>query len=124
MQVSIVEVMLYIIRRQATKGFVPLGVLSGALQATQLSYLWSLDFYSLFHSDAFRGRGWQRAGMVVAIPALLISTALVGPSSAVLMIPESGCPRYLLNDSTIHVGSIGFQSVFPIHSDVTDRLET
>jgi hypothetical protein len=86
MQVSIVEVM------QATKGFVPLGALSGGVQATQLSYLWSLDFWSLFTSDAFHGQRWQKAGMIIMIPTLLISTALVGPSSAVLMIPDSGCP--------------------------------
>jgi hypothetical protein len=57
MQVSIMEIMLYIVRSEATRGFVPLGVLSGALQPTQLSYLWSLDFLSMFTSDAFRGRG-------------------------------------------------------------------
>jgi hypothetical protein len=93
MQVSIMEIMLYIVRSEATRGFVPLGVLSGALQPTQLSYLWSLDFLSMFTSDAFRGRGWHKAGIIIAIPALLISTALVGPSSAVLMIPEPGCPK-------------------------------
>jgi hypothetical protein len=91
MQVSVVEIMLSIVRSEATQGFVPLGTLSGAIQSTQLSYLWSFDFLSMFTSDAFCGRGWHKAGMIVAIPILLISTALVGPSSAILMIPEPGC---------------------------------
>lgn len=51
MQVSIVEIMLFIVRSEATQEFVPLGALSGAVQATQLSYLWSLDFLSVFTSD-------------------------------------------------------------------------
>jgi hypothetical protein len=94
MQVSIVETMLSIVRNEAIHGFVPLGTLSGAIQSTQLSYLWSFDFLSIFTSNAFRGRGWQKAGLIIAIPLLLISTALVGPSSAILMIPEPGCPHW------------------------------
>lgn len=92
MQVSIMEVMLCIIRSEAMNGFVPLGALSAATQPTQLSYLWSFDFLSIFTSDAFRGRGWRRIGMIIAIPVLLISTALVGPSSAVLMVPDPNSP--------------------------------
>jgi hypothetical protein len=95
MQVSIVEIVLCIVRSEATRVFVPLGALSGAVQTTQLSYLWSLDFLSMFTSDAFRGRIWPKSGMVITIPALFMLTALVGPSSAILMIPEPGCPKYM-----------------------------
>lgn len=88
MQVSIVEVTVCIIRTEALRNFVPLGALSGIAQATQLSYIWSLDFISLFRSPALYG--WRRVLFAITIPTLLISTALVGPSSAVLMIPRSG----------------------------------
>jgi hypothetical protein len=86
MQASIVEIMLCIIRTEAVRGFVPLGALSGAAQTTQLSYLWSLDFISMITSSTLRG--WRRVFICAAIPVLFILTALVGPSSAILMIPR------------------------------------
>jgi hypothetical protein len=117
MQVSIVEIILCIVRSEATQGFVPLGALSGAVQATQLSYLWSLDFVSLFTSNAFRQRKWQKARMIVVLPALLISTALVGPSSAILMIPETGCSKEFQR-SDLYVKSV--ETVFPTQLGVAD----
>jgi hypothetical protein len=93
----IVEIMLFSIRSEVSQGFVPLGALSGAVQATQVSYLWSLDFLSIFTSNAFWGRVWQRMWILIGILSLRISTALVGPSSAVLMIPEPGCPKKLMS---------------------------
>jgi hypothetical protein len=120
MQASIIEVMLSVIRWQAIEGFVPLGVLSGAVQAPQLSYLWSLDFWSMFASDAFRGQVWQKAVMIVTIPALLISTALVGPSSAVLMIPDPGCPKTWMHHPALHVKPI--ESLFSSNLSLTDVL--
>ena len=91
MQASIVEVLLSIIRAGLINGLVPFGTLSGAMQPTQLSYLWSLDFFSLFRSRALQG--WRKTIFVVAMPLLFALTALVGPSSAVLMIPRAGVPR-------------------------------
>ena len=92
-QVSLVEILHCIVRSEAVHGFVPLGALSGAVQATQLSYLWSLDFLATLRSHPNSGREWQNTFMVIAIPTILISTVLVGPSSAVLMIPEPGMPK-------------------------------
>lgn len=40
MQASLVDILLYVIRAQALEGYVPLGVLPGAAQAPQISYLW------------------------------------------------------------------------------------
>lgn len=94
MQVSIVEIMLFIVRSEATQVFVPLGALSGAVHTTQLSYLWSVDFLSIVNSNTFQGRGLKKIWVITAIPALMIATALSGPSSA-LMIPEAGCPNKL-----------------------------
>jgi hypothetical protein len=55
MQMSIVEIMLCIVRTEAVHGFVPLGALSGVMQATHLTYLWSFDVISLFASPALQG---------------------------------------------------------------------
>lgn len=105
MQVSIVEVMFCIVRSEAINGYVPLGALSGVVQAPQLSYLWSLDFLSTFTSaDAYQGR--CRVAIALAIPLLLILTALVGPSSAVLMIPEPGLPNSDRSISSPYVSSL------------------
>jgi hypothetical protein len=91
MQASLVEVLLCIIRAEAVNGYVPLGALSGATQPTQLSYLWSLDFISIATSPAIRG--WRKTAFLLIIPILLILTSLVGPSSAILMIPRSDIPH-------------------------------
>ena len=64
MQASIAEVLLSLIRAGLINGFVPFGTLSGAMQPTQLSYLWSLDFFSLFRSRAFQG--WRRTPLPTA----------------------------------------------------------
>ncbi|KAF2856448.1 hypothetical protein T440DRAFT_512484 [Plenodomus tracheiphilus IPT5] len=91
MQASIVEVLLSVVRNRLIGDFVPLGALSAAIHATQVSYLWSLDFFSISKSQALSA--WRRILFMMAIFALLGLTSLVGPSSAVLMIPRPGSPR-------------------------------
>jgi hypothetical protein len=86
MQASLVDVLLYIIRAQALEGYIPLGVLSGAAQAPQISYLWSLDFVSALKSPHFLL--WRRIIFGISATALLFMASIVGPSSAVLMIPR------------------------------------
>jgi hypothetical protein len=88
MQASLVEALLSIIRAEAVNGYVPLGALSAVTQPAQLSYLWSLDFISVFGSSALPG--WRRAALVLTVPVIIILTSLVGPSSAILMIPRPG----------------------------------
>jgi hypothetical protein len=109
MQFSIVEITVCIIRAEAPRNFVPLGALSGIAQATQLSYIWSLDFISLFTSPALYG--WRKVLFAIAIPTLIFSTALVGPSSAVLMIPRSGSPRHV-GDFTLYTNA-SYEQLFP-----------
>jgi hypothetical protein len=120
MQASIVEAMLCVIRSDATQDFVPLDALSGAVQTTQLSYLWSLDFVSLFTSEALKGRRWRKMWVIVPIPALLVSTALVGPSSAVLMIPGPGCPKVGRIDSI--TPRLPIDTMFPNHLGLANGL--
>ncbi|KAH5752356.1 hypothetical protein HBI65_214070 [Parastagonospora nodorum] len=91
MQASIIEIMFCLVRTQVINGFVPLGLLSGVVQATQLSYIWSLDYLSIYRSFGFRG--WQKVFFAITFPFLVLLISLVGPSSAVLMIPRPGSPH-------------------------------
>lgn len=91
MQASLIEVLLCCVRTAAIDGFIPLGALSGATQPTQLAYLWSLDFLAIFSSSAMRG--WRKITLILALSFLLIMVSLVGPSSAILIIPRSDTPH-------------------------------
>ena len=88
MQASIVEVVYAVVRTQMIDGFIPLGALSALLQTYQITYLWSLDFISAISSHVLIG--WRRFLFTTLVPILILLTALVGPSSAILMIPRSG----------------------------------
>ena len=119
MQASIVEVILCIIQNAVVDGYVPLGVLSASLQAYQISYLWSLDFVSAISSKLFYR--WRKIGFVLMIPPLVVLTALVGPSSAVLMIPRPGMGKVLGFDLQCLGGSLEY--VFPSDVNVTHGLD-
>lgn len=99
MQASIVEVMLCVIRTMMVDGHVPLGALSAATQPTQMSYLWSLEFASIFTSPVLRG--WRKAVLICAILLLIALTSLVGPSSAILMIPRPDTP-HVIREATLY----------------------
>lgn len=88
MQASIVDVILCLIRIQIVDGFVPLGMLSGAVRASQISYLWSLDYLSIFKSSS--PQGWRKPALALTLAVLIFLISLVGPSSAILMIPRPG----------------------------------
>ena len=88
MQASLAEIVLSIVRTQIMEGYLPLGALSASTQAMHISYLWSLDLFAVVTSRSFYGR--RKALFVCLVPLLILLTALVGPSSAVLMIPRAG----------------------------------
>jgi len=117
MQASIMEMSLCIIRTLAVNHYVPLGALSGATQMTQLSYLWSLDFWSIFQAPSFHGL--PKVLFAACIPLLLVMTALVGPSAAILMIPRPNTP--FTNATTTLYGLHSADVMFP--SNVTERAE-
>lgn len=81
MQTSLVEIVVCLIRTESVNGFVPLGMLSGIDRATQLSYLWSLDFWSALQASVLRG--WRKILFVISIFVLVLLTPLIGPSSAI-----------------------------------------
>jgi hypothetical protein len=109
MQASLVEALLGIIRAEAVNGYVPLGALSGATQPTQLSYLWSLDFISMAKSPALHR--WRRALLLLTIPIIVILTSLVGPSTAILMIPRPNTP-HIVEEVTLYALN-STEAIFP-----------
>jgi hypothetical protein len=111
MQASLVDVLLYIIRSQALNGYLPLGALAGAAQAPQLSYLWSLEFFSAFFAPSKSFGIQQRMIFILSTFALLFMTAVVGPSSAVLMIPRPGITH--VQNATIGYLNISQADIFP-----------
>ncbi|EUC26598.1 hypothetical protein COCCADRAFT_113919 [Bipolaris zeicola 26-R-13] len=88
MQASLAEIVSSIVRSQVMEGYLPLGALSASTQAMQISYLWSFDLLGAVTSRSFYGR--RKALFFCLVPLLILLTALVGPSSAVLMIPRAG----------------------------------
>jgi hypothetical protein len=109
MQSSIAEVTLTIIRTQAVEGDIPVGALSASMQTLQPSYLWSLDFVSAITSRALVG--WRKTVFIAFVPLLISLTALVGPTSAILMIPRSGTSHVEFRMQTLL--DISVTSLFP-----------
>jgi hypothetical protein len=118
MQTSMAEVVMSIIRTQALEGYVPLGALSATTQSMHISYIWSIDFLAAVTSQSFSGP--RRYLFVVLVPLLIALTALVGPSSATLMIPRPGSSSLR---SLIPWGSKDdVDSMFPSQLDAKQKL--
>jgi hypothetical protein len=118
MQASLVTILLYIIQNQALNGYIPLGAISGAAKAPQLSYLWSLDFASAIASPNY---GMRRKILFALSTLVLLSlTAVVGPSSAVLMIPRPGMPYEQVKQT--RYTNVSDIDIFPSHLDYSHGL--
>jgi hypothetical protein len=113
MQASLVDILVYFIRSQALQGYIPLGALSAAAQASQLSYLWSLDFVSALGSRNLNV--WRRVSFGLAVSTLLVMITIVGPSSAVLMIPRPGMAN--INATTLRYLNVSEESLYPTYLD-------
>lgn len=88
MQASLADIYLHFVRNAmlGDKGL-PLGFLVGPLQTTSPMYLLSHEFLG---SVCARGLGLaRRLWFLVLTFTLVVSAILVGPSSAVLLIPRS-----------------------------------
>lgn len=111
MQISIAEILFTIIRHELVNGFVPLGMLMAPLQHTQVNYLWSMEFWSTLTSYQAH-HGWLRRLIYLAlIPVLIALSALVGPSSAISMIPRPTVSRTFEQD--IEILKNPYDIVFP-----------
>jgi hypothetical protein len=117
MQASLVDILVYFVRSQALEGYIPLGALSGAAQASQLSYLWSLDFVSAVGSPAFKV--WRRVIFGLAVSTLLSIIMTVGPSAAILMIPRPGMAN--TNATTLRYFGVSQASLYP--TDLNERYK-
>lgn len=86
-QISLSTMLLGLIRGQVLAvGNVPFGCLTAPLSSTRLSYLWSVELWGSLTSNCLRG--WRKTVLSISIPAVIFLAALVGPSSAILMIPR------------------------------------
>jgi hypothetical protein len=113
MQASVVDILVYFIRSQALNGYIPLGALSGAAQASQLSYLWSLDFAAALGSRSLNV--WRGLTFGLALFTLLVMITIVGPSSAVLMIPRPDMAN--INATTLRYLNASEKSLYPAYLD-------
>jgi hypothetical protein len=113
MQASLVDILVYFIRSQALQGYIPLRALSAAAQASQLSYLWSLNFVSALGSRNLNV--WRRVSFGLVVSTLLVMITIVGPSSAVLMNPRPGMAN--INATTLRYLNVSEESLYPTYLD-------
>ena len=86
-QASIAAVVFSYVRHEMSLGQgLPFGALFSGLQVSQLSYLWSMEFWGSICSKHLPIR--RRIGMAVVITLAFVLAAAVGPSSAILLIPR------------------------------------
>jgi hypothetical protein len=86
MQASISAMLLDFIRSQTFDSHLPFGFLFAPTQISTASYLWSLDYWSALTAPEIPRKSRLVTGLL-AFFALALA-ALVGPSSAVAMIPR------------------------------------
>ena len=86
-QASIAAIVLTCIRKELAVGEgIPFGLLFAGLQVSQISYLWSLEFWGSFRTAALRS--YSRLTLLVLIPVCIILATVCGPASAILLIPR------------------------------------
>ena len=87
MQASIAAVVFCCIRSEMALGSgIPFGLLFSGLQITQISYLWSMEFWASLTSGL--RRTCRRYFLLLLIPMSILLATVCGPSSAVLLIPR------------------------------------
>ena len=87
MQASITfAVLAYVRRALVSPGGVPFGSMFAGLQCTQISYLWSPEFWASATTTYFQGR--RRLTLLTFVPFSVVLAVAVGPSSAIAMIPR------------------------------------
>jgi hypothetical protein len=106
-QTSLADVYLGVIRNKVLKGDwrLPLGSFFGPIHTTNISYLWSLDFWAQLKSDYQPWR--QRLFLFLFSFCIIFVAILSGPSSAVLIIPRqhnetiANVPQFIANKSSV-----------------------
>lgn len=108
-QASMTTIVLSYTRYQISAGNgMPFGAVLGSLQFSQVSYLWSVEFWSAIVSKDFQPR--RKICFAILIVTCIVVAATAGPSSANLLIARQGIwPRksnYLAVNAT-------FQNIWP-----------
>lgn len=86
-QASIAAIVFSYVRYEMSLGQgLPFGALFSGLQVSQLSYLYSMEFWGSIYSKHLPLS--RRIGMALVITCSFILAAAVGPSSAILLIPR------------------------------------
>lgn len=86
-QASIAAVVYSFLRYEMSLGQgLPFGALFSGLQVSQVSYLWSMEFWASVCSTNLLFK--RKIGMVATIITATLLAATVGPSSAILLIPR------------------------------------
>ncbi|KAK5095796.1 hypothetical protein LTS08_007931 [Lithohypha guttulata] len=87
MQTSLAAITLGLVRRELLGNGLPLGTIFAPAQTTFISYLWSLEYWAAITSV---GLGSIRiVFLLCSLFASMILAGLVGPSSAIAMIPRT-----------------------------------
>lgn len=90
MQASLTAILLALIRNRivTNRDGVAFGGLLAPYRMTEISYLWSLEFWGA--ATSFTSSTAFKIAFCALVPMFVILGALVGPSSAILMIPRIG----------------------------------
>ena len=87
-QASLAAVIFSYIRHELTTGMgIPFGALLSGLQISQISYLWSMEFWGTIRSVQLSFR--RKLALLVLIFTCIVLASLSGPSSAILLTPRS-----------------------------------
>ncbi|KAL8902718.1 MAG: hypothetical protein Q9207_004430 [Kuettlingeria erythrocarpa] len=86
-QASLAAILFSYVRHELSLGEgIPFGSLFSALQVSQISYLWSMEFWGTIRSGHCSLR--KKMYLLTMIAVILVLAASSGPSSAVLLIPR------------------------------------
>lgn len=87
MQSSLAVILLDIIKRMVVSSeAIPLGSFLAPYRLTDLSFLWSLEYWGA--ATSAHPRRFRKIVVVLVVPAVFVLAALLGPSTAVAMIPR------------------------------------
>ena len=87
-QASIATIVFSAIRRELAYGTgIPFGLLFSGLQVSQISYLWSIEFWGAIRADV--PRPLKKLALIILVTGCSILAVASGPASAVLLIPRT-----------------------------------
>ena len=121
MQASLAAIVLSYVRYEVSSSRgMPFGAFLGSLQFSQISYIWSIEFWSSLLAPDFRLTR-KLLLLIVIIPCAVIA-AVAGPSSANLLIPRQD--YWILGPSTRLSLNATFSDIWPDRLDGTTIPES